>query len=425
MKRILLYIILFMALGLAGTVAYVSVTGLLKVFAGAGLAGLIFFISIEVGKIVATSAIHTYGKIIGWVYKSILSLFILIAMAITSLGIYGFLSSSYKESFVKMENIDSRIELLEKKRDGYQSQLDVVNQEKESITLTITELSKGLSNNVIQYKDSEGNIITTTSSSTRKTLEKQLERATNRQSELNVKSDELSNKVFELDSEITDVKLSDGTSNELGPLKYLADVTGRSMDDVMKYFILLLIIIGDPMAILMVIIFNKIVNNDKDDKIKKENNISKLFNRVKNIRLPKLSNETKIDPNPNEINHPVKFNEETDETELNSDILPLKEDVILDEIDEIKAEVNDESESNVIIGNNEEVIEVKSEVTPIETPELKTEELKKEEVKVKGVQLDDIKEIKEKKTVERGFSVKIPNRRDNNKIGNITYFNKK
>ncbi len=91
-----------MAICLAGTVAFISVTGLLKVFAGAGTAGLVFFIGLEVAKVVATSAIHTYGKIIGWFYNIILSLFILITMGITSLGVYGFLSSTYNESFSKM-----------------------------------------------------------------------------------------------------------------------------------------------------------------------------------------------------------------------------------------------------------------------------------------------------------------------------------
>ena len=67
--------------------------------------------------------------------------------------------------------------MLDKKREGYHKQLEIVNNEKESLTETINELSKGLSNNVIQYKDKEtGQIITTTSSSTRRVLQKQLDR---------------------------------------------------------------------------------------------------------------------------------------------------------------------------------------------------------------------------------------------------------
>ena len=42
--------------------------------------------------------------------------------------------------------------------------------------------------------------------------------------------------------------------------------TGKSMDEVMKYFIFLLILIGDPMAVLMVIVFNKVVKKSSEDK---------------------------------------------------------------------------------------------------------------------------------------------------------------
>ena len=256
---------------MAGTVAYVSVSGLLKVFTGAGTLGLMLFSAIEIAKIVATSAIHTYGKKIGWFYNSLLSLAIIISMGITSMGIYGFLSSSYKESFARMENIDNQVLLLETKRNGYQKQLDMLNSEKESITNTIGELSKGLSNNTIQYKDKKtGQIMTTTSSSNRKSLEKQLDIAVIKEKEVNEKTENLNVLIFDLENQILETKLGNESANELSTLKYLADITGKSMDEVMKWFILLLIVIGDPMAILMVIVFNKVVKNDggkvKDDK---------------------------------------------------------------------------------------------------------------------------------------------------------------
>ena len=170
---------------MAGTVAYVSVNGLLKVFAGAGVVGLILFSTIEAAKIVATSVIHTYGKKIGWFYNFLLSIFIVIAMAITSMGIYGFLSSSYKETFSKFENTEAQIKLLEKKRDGYQAQLDNTINEKNTINQTASDLSRGLSNNTVQYKDKNtGQIITTTSSSNRKALENQLNKTNERQNQL-------------------------------------------------------------------------------------------------------------------------------------------------------------------------------------------------------------------------------------------------
>ena len=130
MKKVLLYFILLMALILAGTVAYVSISGLLTVFSGIGVLGLLFFSVIEISKIIATSAIHTYGKKIGWVYNTLLSLGIIIAMIITSMGVYGFLSSGYQKNATKSDSvdrdiklIDSKIKLKEKSRESINLQL--------------------------------------------------------------------------------------------------------------------------------------------------------------------------------------------------------------------------------------------------------------------------------------------------------------
>jgi hypothetical protein len=368
MKKILLYLVLIFAVGMAGIVAYVSVNGLLKVFSGAGTLGLLLFSFIEFSKIIATSAIHTFGKKIGWFYNSLLSLGIVIAMAITSMGIYGFLSSTYKETFTKLENVNAQVELLETKKNGYQEQLDVITNEKNSINNRISDLSKGLSNNVIEYKDPEtGQIIRTTSSSTRKTLEKQLDIAIERQDVLNAKSDTLSNKIFRIENEILETKLNNESSSELGPLKYLADVTGMTMDDVMKWFILLLIVIGDPMAVLMVIVFNKVANYGNNDKVvKKKRKLLDIFKKKKEEPKPILTDsyEGSITTNSGEVNLGV---------------------------------INDEPKKVLV-------------------PEIKEEVQVERKEEKKPITREDIKEIKEE---ERGFSVTIPTRKKDNTRNSI------
>ena len=418
---------------MAATVAYVSVSGLLKVFAGAGVVGLILFSTIEAAKIVATSAIHTYGKKIGWLYNSILSLFIVIAMAITSMGIYGFLSSSYKETFAKFENLEATIELLEKKRNGYQKQLDIVNGEKESVTQTITELSKGLSNNVIQYKDKEtGEIITTTSSSTRRVLQNQLDRAIERQETLNTKSDELTDKVFELDNEITEVKVGDDVAAELGPLRYLADVTGMTMDEVMKYFIILLIVIGDPMAVVMVIVFNKVMKRKDDDDeptVAKNTTVDPNEGITPEMKKVIVREELKSKEDvAKEIvqefeDEPKEKEDDTDEWDeshaldmvLNSMVEDLDEDELTKELEDTLESEGEEQldyDTDVEIEHEDEVIESKPEgknyVKSIENGvSLHGEEPVEDEEIKKHINREDIKEIKEEKINRIGSNKEV------------------
>lgn len=275
-----------MAVGMAATVAYVSVSGLVKLFAGAGVVGLIFFTAIEAGKIVATSAIHTFNKKIGWVYNTILSVFIVIAMAITSLGIYGFLSSSYKETFAKLDGMNSQIALLETKKDGYNKQIELINKDRDAIRGQINDLNQALKDNKSQYVDKNtGNVVTYSDSRNRKAIMSQLTEVRGRETQLNTKSDSLTDLVFQIETQITETELGNDVAAELGPLKYLADVTGMTMDDVMKYFIILLMVIGDPMAVVMVVVYNKIAHQTPEEKEEEER---ELIEKAKKLEIEKV-----------------------------------------------------------------------------------------------------------------------------------------
>jgi len=172
------------------------------------------------------------------------------------MGIYGFLSAAYQETAAKAGSIDSKITLIEVKRDNIKEQLTVYNEEKSSINSAVADLRTGLSNNKIQYTDTLGNVITTTSRATRNALTKQLDQAIERQTVINEKIDGLNLKLFEYEEEIVEVKLSDAVSSELGPLKYLSGLTGLPMDRIINYLLLTIIFVFDPLAIALVVAAN-------------------------------------------------------------------------------------------------------------------------------------------------------------------------
>ena len=267
MKKVLLYFILLMAVTLAATVAYVSISGLLTVFSGAGFLGLLFFSAIEISKIIATSAIHTYGKKIGWVYNGLLSLGIIIAMAITSMGVYGFLSSGYQKNSAKSDGVDREIALIDKKIELKEKSRESINSQLLQTQKSISQLRTALGNNTQSRVDRNGNVITSSSAGNRKAFESQLKIATESEARLTNGLNSADSVINVLSESKIELETDAAMSSELGPLKYLAEVTGSSMDNVMKWFILLLIVIGDPMAILMIIIFNKIINGEKNDAV--------------------------------------------------------------------------------------------------------------------------------------------------------------
>ena len=254
--RLFPLLIAFSALSVSTSAAFYSVSGLSKLFAGAAFAVIVMAASLEIAKLVIASLLYQYRKTIPRFLKYYLSIACFVLILITSMGIYGFLSAAYQETAAKSGTIDAKISLVEVKRDNVKGQLLVYNEEKSSINEAVSSLRTGLSTNKIQYTDTLGNVITTTSRATRRALEKQLDQAIERQTIINSKVDILNEQLFKYETEIVEIKTSDAVSGELGPLKYLSGLTGIPMDRIINYLLLTIIFVFDPLAIALVVAAN-------------------------------------------------------------------------------------------------------------------------------------------------------------------------
>ncbi len=250
------FIIALSALSVSASAAFYSVSGLSKLFAGAAFAVIVMAASLEVAKLVIASLLYQYRKNLPRLLKYYLSVACLVLILITSMGIYGFLSAAYQETAALAGNVDAQIALIETKRDNIKEQLAVYSDEKTSINNAVSDLRSGLSNNVIQYTDTLGNVLTTTSSSTRRALEKQLDQAIERQTEINSRVDNLNQQLFDYETEIVEVTTNNNVAGELGPLKYLSGLTGKPMDQIINWLLLTIIFVFDPLAIALVIAAN-------------------------------------------------------------------------------------------------------------------------------------------------------------------------
>jgi Skp family chaperone for outer membrane proteins len=255
-NKIFPLLIAFSALSVSASAAFYSVSGLSKLFAGASLEVIIMASSLEIAKLVIASLLYQYWDVINKGLRAYLTVAAGVLILITSMGIYGFLSAAYQETANKAGNIDAQVSLIEVKRDNIKEQLAVYNAEKESINAAVSNLRSGLAGNIQTYKDKDGNILSTSSSANRKSLEKQLDQAISRQSDLNNKVDELNTKLFEYETEIVEVSTNSELAGELGPLKYLSGLTGVSMDKIINVLLLIIIFVFDPLAIALVIAAN-------------------------------------------------------------------------------------------------------------------------------------------------------------------------
>jgi len=72
--------------------------------------------TIEVGKIVGVSVIYQLRDILSMLWKGIIFSMIIVAMAVTSMGVYGYLSSSYQKDSLSITQNDARLTLLDNRK---------------------------------------------------------------------------------------------------------------------------------------------------------------------------------------------------------------------------------------------------------------------------------------------------------------------
>jgi len=256
--KILPYLIAFSALSVSASAAFYSVFGLSKLFAGASTQVIIMAGSLEFAKLVTASLLYQYWKEISKALKIYLSIAVFVLMVITSGGIYGFLSGAYQETATKSEFLDKSLAVLQVKQDRFEDNKNDLIIEKTQLNNTIKELRVSLSNPAqVQYIDREsGQLITTTSSSARKALQSELNTTIDDRNNINLKLEAVQDSIMKLDTDLLKLEMGNEEQRELGPLKYLSDMTGVTMDKVVNWFLLLIVFVFDPLAIALVVTAN-------------------------------------------------------------------------------------------------------------------------------------------------------------------------
>ena len=361
------FLIAFAALSVSASAAFYSVSGLSKLFAGASLEVIVMASSLEFAKLVIASLLYQYWGSINKALRTYLSIATVVLILITSMGIYGFLSAAYQETANKAGSVDAQVELLETKKQNFIQQRDLYNTEKTNLVQGITQLQAGLAGNKTSYVDKKGRLIQSTNAANTKSFDKQLDKSNARQSEISAKLDVINDSIFKLDTKIVETKTNSDTAGELGPLKYLSNLTGTPMDQIINYLLLVIIFVFDPLAISLVIAANFAFSQAFPKKNYKEN----LYGEQEEIKVEDIFNEEKKEGLKEFISkHKQKQN-----------IIDMME---ADEVDELYNEAENDERMNIIGQNGNEGTHYELESEP---------EVKKEVIEPYN-EVDEIKQTK-------------------------------
>lgn len=264
-EKFLPYLLLFCALGLSATAAYYSVIGLSMLFASVAIPVIVMGSFLEISKIAIATYLHDQWKKTLTGLKIYLTVALVILSFITSLGIYGLLTTGFQENISKMEIGDKQIANIEVKKQRFEQIKQELTVEKQTLDKDISQLRNALSTNTTtQTVDRQtGQVITRANTGNRKAFETQLSSALENKNKISSKIETLNDSITNLDIQILTMQSEAELGNELGTIKYVSELSGWDPKDVANIFILLIIFVFDPLAIVLVITTNQAFKNLK------------------------------------------------------------------------------------------------------------------------------------------------------------------
>ena len=211
---------------IAGSAGFFSVFGLSKLFSGAALSVVIMAGSLEFGKLVTAAFLYRYWDKVSILQKFYLTVATIVLILITSGGIYGYLSNAYQGATVGFEKQSTKLLALEERLENLAEDKKFL---KDDLEFQLAELPDN-------YRTAK-----------RKLRE-----------DYNPRIQKVNDEVLNIKSEISDLELQlIDTGVDVGPAIYLAKVFKSDVDTVVSFFMLVLIFVFDPLAVMLVIAFNQ------------------------------------------------------------------------------------------------------------------------------------------------------------------------
>ena len=250
------YWILFVALVLSTIAAYYSILGLVTIFSAAALPIIIMASAMEVSKVSVTVWLHRYWTECRLPLKCYLVPAVVILMLITSMGVFGLLSRAHSDQGAANGDIAAKVAIIDEKirteRENIEANRQALSQMNASVDQTMarstTEQGAG---RAAQIRKSQGK--------ERQTLQTEITKGQERIAKLNEERAPIAIQLRHAEAEV-------------GPIKYVAAmIYGDNPDATMlersvRWVIVLLVSVFDPLAIFMVLAAQESMRWEKNRK---------------------------------------------------------------------------------------------------------------------------------------------------------------
>jgi len=256
------YLLFASALSLSAVAAYYSVMGLVAIFAAAPLPIFIMGTLLEACKLVVASWLYRSWKEVPLLMKSYFTMALAVLMILTSMGIFGYLSKAHLDQAIPTGDVSAKLSLIDEK----------IKTEKENLNASRKELNQldVQVNETISRSGTSTNANTATSGversiAIRRAQQKDRERILKEIGAAQTKISQLNEERAPIATEVRKVEA------EVGPIKYIAAlIYGDNpetdvLEKAVRWVIIMIVIVFDPLAVLMLVAANWQLRKDKGE----------------------------------------------------------------------------------------------------------------------------------------------------------------
>jgi hypothetical protein len=237
------YLTLAVALSLSVIAAYYSIAGLTAIFAAAVIPIIVMGSILEIGKVVVTLWLHEYWDRCRWLMKAYLVPAVAVLMLITSMGIFGFLSKAHSDQSMISGDVQAKIAVYDEKIKVSQDNIDANRKALKQLDEAVDQVMGRSTSETGADK-----AVAIRKSQARERTRLLAEIATEQKTITGLREERAP-----IAAEVRKVEA------EVGPIKYIAAlIYGDSADAnlleaAVRWVIILLVIVFDPLAIMMLL----------------------------------------------------------------------------------------------------------------------------------------------------------------------------
>jgi hypothetical protein len=248
MKKLNHILILIAAILIAGCAAFFSITGLGLLFRSISV--MVMAGSLEYGKIVTAAYLKKNWDMLSKAIRYYLSIAVVILMIITSMGIFGFLSDAFQTQSLRLEMVDRQVDLINNKINTNKSEIARYNDNIKNYSALRNSQEANFSK-LVERNGQTGRV------------NSMIKNADNQIAQVSKKIDSLQNVNILLYQNIDSVKNTNiDMEREIGGFRFIAESFNVPLKKAVKWFILMIVFVFDPLAIALVIALNSISTSE-------------------------------------------------------------------------------------------------------------------------------------------------------------------